>query len=701
MIKRFGSLSFAACLVFATVAACGGVYEEDTRSTRQGIFEEQPGPFPREGECNIADPYFDGVRQLIGGDHNIGPGTLKQTAIPEPTNLREFVKNRAQAVALGKALFWDMQVGSDGVQACATCHFRAGADPRSNNQVHPGSPGGSGSDFDLPPNHQLTAADFPLTEFADRADRNSDLLRDSDDVVSSQGVYARDFVSVDRGDVSDETAGRHDGEFQVNGFETRRAEPRNTPTVFNAVFNHRQFWDGRADNIFNGVNPFGARDPNARVLQSIGGRLEWTTLRIDNASLASQAVGPIVNDREMAAFGRPLREVGRRLVSAKPLRLQRVHREDSVLGSLADKSRGLRTTYEALIEDAFEERWWDADFIVVVDAQTGQAAFAPKPKRPLRAHEYSMMEWNFSLFFGLAVQMYEATLVSDDAKIDRHFDRVNQGLAGLLSHDEQEGMELFKEAACADCHSGPEFSSATVRTAVTGFDNPDVFPVFQPPEQLERMPISSCDIAVYDQGFYNIGVRPTEEDLGLGDLDPYGNPLSISKLLTADPSTIPSQELLTFSYPSLMATGPVPPPTLGERTAVDGSFKIPGLRNVELTAPYFHNGGKRTLREVVEFYNRGGDFHEHNDAFLALGIGKLNLTEDEIDKIVLFLLTLTDQRVVDQSAPFDHPELSVPNGHVGNESSVVDLSGEAATQFLRIPEVGRRGGPLPTGFLED
>ena len=42
------------------------------------------------------------------------------------------------ARALGKALFWDMQVGSDGVQACASCHFRAGADPRSKNQVSPG-----------------------------------------------------------------------------------------------------------------------------------------------------------------------------------------------------------------------------------------------------------------------------------------------------------------------------------------------------------------------------------------------------------------------------------------------------------------------------------------------------------------------------------------------------------------------------------
>src|SRR5262245_64764241 len=63
------------------------------------------------------------------------PGDLRAVPVPGPSNLDEFVKDPAMARALGKALFWDMQVGSDGVQACASCHFRAGADPRSKNQV--------------------------------------------------------------------------------------------------------------------------------------------------------------------------------------------------------------------------------------------------------------------------------------------------------------------------------------------------------------------------------------------------------------------------------------------------------------------------------------------------------------------------------------------------------------------------------------
>ena len=66
------------------------------------------------------------------------PPSLRLVPIPEPANLVEYVVDRTAAIALGKALFWDMQVGSDGVQACGTCHFHAGADSRTKNQVGPG-----------------------------------------------------------------------------------------------------------------------------------------------------------------------------------------------------------------------------------------------------------------------------------------------------------------------------------------------------------------------------------------------------------------------------------------------------------------------------------------------------------------------------------------------------------------------------------
>jgi cytochrome c peroxidase len=47
------------------------------------------------------------------------------------------IKSRQWALALGKALFWDVNAGSDG-NSCASCHFHAGADPRLKNQLNPG-----------------------------------------------------------------------------------------------------------------------------------------------------------------------------------------------------------------------------------------------------------------------------------------------------------------------------------------------------------------------------------------------------------------------------------------------------------------------------------------------------------------------------------------------------------------------------------
>ncbi|MHC4833802.1 MAG: cytochrome c peroxidase, partial [Planctomycetota bacterium] len=66
------------------------------------------------------------------------PPALDSVWVPEPTQIDTFVRDEDWAVALGKALFWDVQVGSDGQTACATCHGLAGVDPRTVNTVHPG-----------------------------------------------------------------------------------------------------------------------------------------------------------------------------------------------------------------------------------------------------------------------------------------------------------------------------------------------------------------------------------------------------------------------------------------------------------------------------------------------------------------------------------------------------------------------------------
>src|SRR3954447_2777973 len=69
---------------------------------------------------------------------------ISKTAAGAPAvraDLVDYVNNLDAAIRLGKALFWEMQAGSDNKTACATCHFQAGQDGRTRNQFHPGANG--------------------------------------------------------------------------------------------------------------------------------------------------------------------------------------------------------------------------------------------------------------------------------------------------------------------------------------------------------------------------------------------------------------------------------------------------------------------------------------------------------------------------------------------------------------------------------
>jgi len=74
-----------------------------------------------------------------------------------------------------------------------------------------------------------------------------------------------------------------------------------------------------------------------------------------------------------------------------------------------------------------------------------------------------------------------------------------------------------------------------------------------------------------------------------------------------------------------------------------GAFKTSTLRNIELTAPYMHDGSLKTLEEVVQFYNNGGRLKETEPVpeLLSGGIRPLNLTEAQQADLVEFLKALT------------------------------------------------------------
>lgn len=112
-----------------------------------------------------------------------------------------------------------------------------------------------------------------------------------------------------------------------------------------------------------------------------------------------------------------------------------------------------------------------------------------------------------------------------------------------------------------------------------------------------------------------------------------------------------------------------------------GRFKTPGLRNVELRGAYMHTGGLATLTDVVEFYNRGGDFDAPNiDRDV---IRPLNLTAEEKSDLLAFLKRpLTDPRVASELPPFDRPTLYTETNRV----PVVSGRGRPGSKF-KVPEM--------------
>lgn len=740
------------------------------------------------------------------------PGSLKCAPIPVPYTLdlagnqvplsTNIVKNKNTLIALGKMLFWDSQVGSDGL-ACASCHFQAGADNRKKNQIDPGlrnvsgkfardgvTPIGNVFDFVASnpntnksldpklsysgkgPNYTLKKSDFPLRQYEEpvntfgqlpQSDRKAKIIYDSDDVISSQGAFRSTFKKLDINNTHEDCktsfpiSGPQMPLFNVAGNSVRQVATRNTPTVINAVYNFRNFWDGRANNVFNGLDPFGMRrftgpnPPSAEIyVKGPTGKLVKDRIAIFNASLASQAVGPALSDMEMSCAGKQFPDLGRKMLSLKPLGKQKVDVSDSVLGSYTTSAGDIKpiNTYKLLIQGAFNDKYWN-----VPDKQ--------------KVGGYNLMENNFSMFWGLAIQAYESTLVSDDSKYD-------QSVKGgdNLTTQEQSGLNIFlTKGKCVTCHMGAEFTSAST-TNVANVQNASGFGKY-----IERMLMGDGGIALYDSGFYNIGVRPTDEDQGLGANDAYGFPLSFTR--NAKKHTNDISTYYVYAEPNISSLSPDPfetnsflyagnigcinwnpdtswygllcdinPVIKDERDSVDGAFKTSSLRNVELTGPYFHNGGQATLEQVIEFYNRGGDRKDFfqidptcggplmnldmygnsviagdpitgivdDSTFVSSGYGNnsniatdiagmerlitacdptqppqesLNLTNSDVSDLVAFMKTLTDERVRYEKAPFDHPSLVLPNGQVGNEKIVV--SNPAVDQVIVLPAVGSAG----------
>lgn len=836
----------------------------------------------------VAAGYYSHVRAQSGGTpaqiviplRPLAP--LSSVPIPPVFGMEGIIADRNAAAQLGKALFWDMQAGSDDIQACASCHFNAGADSRAVNTVNPGQAGGDNSfqigvpvNGSLGPNYHYSAGtadagfggyhdgDYPFHKLSNPNDRNSNVISDVNDVSGSQGVFATNMGKITVDTHRDPNATVNDDPSPVQGHErvnagddegftygndrpgipstkhgsgkgdkgprpggdgsnspittntnsvesgtsiadpvfsfpdpadpsqrinTRRVTGRNTPSAVNAVFNFRNFWDGRAQNTCNGANPFGARDKQSRLLigDATDGNMGPAFVAMRNSALCSQSLGPILSNVEMSADGRDFRQVGKKLLARKPLAKQLVDPTDSLLGAFSNAPKtGINTTYAALIQKAFLPEWWQYTQHACVAANGTTAAMIEPDQNqtcPANTQEYAQMEYNFSLFWGVAIQMYESTLVADQTPFDKYLEQqqtykligdnqsnsytiqlkpgiapytisvislnpnfdmsdqdifafddgfgrfVGTGVDGTIDYaagsitvnfedppvstvpisiaysvgatpmtqGQLRGLLLFQtKARCVVCHGGPELSNAAVGTVA--------------PVPLERMVMADLNIRVYDTGYYHIGVRPGVEDAGLAGADPVAAmPLSFAEEMRQRICSDPSLSVMIPGRPGDGITQA--PLSCGDDIARTGFFKTPQLRNVALTAPYFHNGSQLSLEQVVEFYNRGADFNIVSELSIMdpdiepLGLG---LTLQEKQDLVDFLRNgLTDTRTVKQAAPFDHPQLFTPNGHPsGSHGYPVqkdpDHPGQATNQFMEVPAVGANGGkPLPT-FLEN
>ncbi|MEY4684512.1 MAG: hypothetical protein RLZ25_971 [Pseudomonadota bacterium] len=666
--------------------------------------------------------------------HGFPPDTLRGIQVPKTPGLsngsRPIIVSDQYARVLGKALFWDTNLGSDGM-ACASCHYHAGADERITNQMNPGQrhtdsvtgetfqPMASGALGGI--NYTLKLSDFPTYQLTDPTDRKSAVKFRSDDVIGSSGTNLGLFQSAPpQGASNDNCSELTDPIFHLGAKNTRRTTDRNAPSVINAAFNYRNFWDGRANNTFNGESPWGYRDFQAGAwVTSAGGIAKKRNLGLENASLASQAVGPPGNDAEMSCKQRGMADIGVKLLQRRALETQIVSPDDSALGHFAVRDgKGLKLTYEALIRKAFSKRYWD-----------GKGDFGVQKN----GTPYRMMEANFAMFFGLAVMEYEKTLISNQSPYDTPLGpgKVPKG----LNDQQQRGLQIFLNAHCQNCHNGPTFSAAADPYLKKGQESG---PVLVTRSSVDGSIGLDAHNVLRDIGFANTSVTPTDWDIGAGGSDPWGNPLAFAgeysnaiakgSVNLVDPVQIfacdfevpftfdwsigqlqdPDQKYPAGKCKGYREQGFVPTATawsneralpLNGKAGVGtaGTFKIPTLRNVELTGPFMHNGSMKSLEEVIEFYDRGGNLINFNH-FETFVFPQGFSAQDKTD-LVAFLKSLTDERVRWERGPFDHPQITIPTGAVPGAASTLRANVNADSYEI-LPAVGKTGRSLAEGPLQ-
>jgi len=194
-----------------------------------------------------------------------------------------------------------------------------------------------------------------------------------------------------------------------------------------------------------------------------------------------------------------------------------------------------------------------------------------------------------------ALASFERTLVFLDAP----FDRFLAGDVKAISDEAREGWALFNgKARCVSCHQ-----------------------------------LNSSNPIGTDNRFHNIGVSARHQDFE--ELAKRA-----LKTLAEDDSSEKQDKLAIESDLSELGRFVVT-----KNRADVGAFKTEQIRNVGISPPYMHDGSLGTLWDVMDHYNKGGEANPYLDG----GIEPLALSEAEIDSVVAFMFSLTDDRLREQN----------------------------------------------------
>lgn len=193
-----------------------------------------------------------------------------------------------------------------------------------------------------------------------------------------------------------------------------------------------------------------------------------------------------------------------------------------------------------------------------------------------------------------AIASFERTLVSGDSPFDKYYFK---GDSGAMTDAQVRGFNLFTgQGRCVSCH------------------------------------IIEQDQAIFsDNRFHNIGI-------GINQIQQDVPRLAKAFLEAKNKGGEVDVMVLTDKKAS----------ELGRFAVTDelnriGAFKTPTLRNIELTAPYMHDGSLTTLKQVITHYNNGGATKADDkiNPYLSGGIRPLNLTDAQMDDLAAFMGALT------------------------------------------------------------